>query len=135
VIFRFLPSQSQPVILVSSPPKALLPDLEPTLHGLGPASGKCPTNRAIKRKPRKPLGSLSVESRSPTRNLRLLLQLLHRGLGKASQSSDRKGMLIFNILFCYLCINSQASMQSASRYPFGSTCKEPCARERVPKGG
>jgi hypothetical protein len=26
-------------------------------------------------------------------------------------------------------------MQNASRHPFGLICKEPCDRERVPKGG
>jgi hypothetical protein len=106
------------VNLVSSPPRALLSDPKPALHGLGPASEKRPSTLAAKRRPRK-----------------LLLRLLHRGLKRASRSSDRKGMLIFNTFIYGLPMNPQASMHSASRYPFSLTCKEPCARERVPKGG
>jgi hypothetical protein len=88
-------------------------------------TSRWPSTRDIKGRTRKPPGNLWVGSRSPTQNLKLLLQLLHRRLERASRSSDRKGTLIFNILFYCLSINPHASMQSASRYPFGLTCKEP----------
>jgi hypothetical protein len=133
VTSQFLPSRYQPIILSPSPPRTLLLDSVPTLHGLGPASEKRPSTRASKRRPRKPLGSLWVESRFLIQNLRLLLQLLHQGLRRASRSFGRKGTIIFNIFFYGLTINPQASMQSASRYPFGLICKEPCDQERVPK--
>jgi hypothetical protein len=123
------------VTLVSSPPRALLPDLVLAHHGLGPATKKRSLTRATRRRPRKPPGSLWVESRFLFQNLRLVLQLLHQGLRRASRSSDRKDTLIFNIFFYSLPINLQASMQSASKYPFGLTSKEPCSQEQVPKGG
>jgi hypothetical protein len=106
VTSKFLPSQPRPMILVPSPPRALLSDLEPNLRGLRPANGKRPSTRATKRRPRKPPGNLRAESRSLTPNLRLLLRLLHRGLGRASRSSDRKGIVIFIFFHFHLPIKS-----------------------------
>jgi hypothetical protein len=121
------------MILVSGSPRALLPNSVPVLRGVGPASVKRPSTQATKRRPRKPLGSLWAESRSPTQNLRLLLRLLYQGLRKASRSSDQKGTLIFNILFSYLPINSQSPCRVLQDIQSASHANNPAPESESPK--
>jgi hypothetical protein len=78
--------------------------------------------KKAKKAPRKPLVGIMISDPKPKASA----STPPSGTQTAFRSSDRKGSLIFNIFFYCLSINPQASMQSASRYPFGLTCKEPC---------
>jgi hypothetical protein len=78
-------------------------------------------NKAI----RKPLGGIKISGPKQKAPASTHPSRIRKGIPILRS----KGILILNTFFYHLSVNPQTSLQSASRYPFSLTCKEPSTRE------